>query len=341
MVFFPPGILQTPASAYAPFGEGRVTTPRNGKSTTTGQPQIHNKQADVKEHHQESERRCRVGGENGKGTAEGITSAGAKVPPRVGPTEAGFGLQGSEMGSAGHGAWDDEFGSEIHVVGGSGRGRATGEAEEPSDPVNARSQKGLKMERKTSKAVEDTERIGGQLAGLETGQIAEQSQTAPAVPMDEDEQEEEPAMGGPYSQPTLLSTTPSILLPAGQQPSAMTDLAMSDTIPGLHLAAANLSQTSYAPSPDHHGPITHSSAQSLPSIVYPGQPAESALDTNQGFPPAPLPTTLGDQPAFNHPSQPSVQDPDPLDGHTGPVTDAPALNVPSGPEDPSPAASTT
>ncbi|WAQ89726.1 hypothetical protein PtA15_11A417 [Puccinia triticina] len=256
-------------------------------------------------------------------------------------------------------------GSEIHVVGGSGRGRATGEAEEPSDPVNARSQKGLKMERKTSKAVEDTERIGGQLAGLETGQIAEQveidddeeeeeeedgqapaeqapqSQTAPAVPMDEDEQEEEPAMGGPYSQPTLLSTTPSILLPAGQQPSAMTDLAMSDTIPGLHLAAANLSQTSYAPSPDHHGPITHSSAQSLPSIVYPGQPAESALDTNQGFPPAPLPTTLGDQPAFNHPSQPSVQDPDPLDGHTGPVTDAPALNVPSGPEDPSPAASTT
>jgi hypothetical protein len=208
--------------------------------------------------------------------------------------------------------------SEVDVVG-SGRGRSTGEAEENNEPSSARSHKGLKMERKTSKAVEDTERVGGQLAGLETGQIAEQieiddeeeeeeelgDQTAvdqepqtQTVPMDEDEEEdgrEQAAMIAPYSshsEPAPLSTTTSILLP-GQQTS--TNLS-SDPIPGLGIAA-ELTLPSYASSADQQpslGAISNTS-QPIPSIVYPTQAPELALEeTDQGLS-APLSNTLGAQ----------------------------------------------
>ncbi|KAA1068574.1 hypothetical protein PGT21_020671 [Puccinia graminis f. sp. tritici] len=256
--------------------------------------------------------------------------------------------------------------SEVDVVG-SGRGRSTGEAEETNEPSSARSHKGLKMERKTSKAVEDTERVGGQLAGLETGQIAEQieideddeeeeelgDQTAvdqepqsQTFPMDEDEEEdgrEQAAMIAPYSshsEPAPLSTTTSIL-PPGQQTST-NDLSAGH-IPGLRITA-ELTQPSYTSSTDQQPLLgaTSNTSQPIPSIVYPTQAPELGLEeTDQGLS-APLSNTSGAQSDLDQPEQVSAEDPGHMIDSNGPEIGAPTIDVSgavSGPEDPSPDAS--
>jgi len=136
----------------------------------------------------------------------------------------------------------------------------------------------LKKERKTTRAVENTERDGGQLAGLETGQIAEQ------VEMDEDEEEEEqepeeeeeeeeeedmappPAAGGPHQtsqpQPSGPDAYPSHHPPA--PPQEPLSGGASGAIPGL----GNL-----AHHPGASYPVLNSNQQAMrPSAYNPSQP---------------------------------------------------------------------
>ncbi|POW17861.1 hypothetical protein PSTT_00033, partial [Puccinia striiformis] len=165
----------------------------------------------------------------------------------------------------------------------------------------AKSHKGLKMERKTSKAVEDTERVGGQLAGLETGQIAEQveidddedeeeqvpieqePQTQQAILMDEDEDEdgrEQPANLAPYSQPedpAPLTDTPTILLPSeGPSDNALP----ADHVSGLGITSradrGNRSRNSCTAHQQQHTGIEQSSIQDHSQLT---DPVSSENDT--------------------------------------------------------------
>ncbi|PLW08012.1 hypothetical protein PCANC_19059 [Puccinia coronata f. sp. avenae] len=199
------------------------------------------------------------------------------------------GEEEEEDGEDGEGRSGDE--SEVGVVA-SGRGRSTGEVEELHDSSATRSHaKGLKMERKTSKAVEDTERVGGQLAGLETGQIAEQIE----VDDDEEEEEEEDLVPPPEAsqmQPVPMEEDeqlpllaayppPEPLMPssllADQQPST-SHLSSAET-PGLEVTT-DLSLPSYATTIDHQPPL---GTEPIPpaATVYPTEANEIATETDQ------------------------------------------------------------
>jgi len=168
--------------------------------------------------------------------------------------------------------------------------------------TSAASKGQLKKERKTTRAVEDTERDGGQLAGLETGQIAEQ------VEMDEDEEEEEqepeeeeeeeeeedmappPAAGGPHQtsqpRPSGPDAYPSHHPPA--PPQEPLSGGASGAIPGL----GNL-----AHHPGSSYPVLNSNQQAMAPSAYPSQPphhlplepATSSVQPDSLLAPAQLP----------------------------------------------------
>ncbi|KAH9461217.1 hypothetical protein MJO29_009410 [Puccinia striiformis f. sp. tritici] len=235
-------------------------------------------------------------------------------------------------------------GSEMGAVG-SKRGRSTGEGEEAIDLSSAKSHKGLKMERKTSKAVEDTERVGGQLAGLETGQIAEQieieddedeeeqvpidqePQTQQTVLMDEDEDEdgrEQPANLAPYSQPedpAPLTDTPTILLPSeGPSDNALP----ADHVSGLgitvDLQLPSYSTTDRQPTPD----AMADTPQPILTNFYSAPVPELIVETDQGIPvPLTNNNTLGvDLPILE---QSSIQDHSQLTDPVSSENDTPAI----------------